>query len=180
MRFRTYRPPARSLSRSSTRSLTLCAAGSALSFVLLWLGTVTGVLDMSAAVLCGVITHLLVDQTGPSRAACSVAVCCVLCAVLVPDKTVPVLYICVGGIYPLIRPRAQKLGRLARRAVKCIAATLSILIYCVSLYIFIPSEAGKYLVPAALVLGGACFFLYDVLLERFLMIYRARFCRRRR
>ncbi len=173
-------PSARSSAHSSTRSLTLCAAGSALSFVLLWLGTVTGVLDMSAAVLCGVITHLLVDQAGVRRAACSVAVCCVLCAVLVPDKTVTVLYACVGGIYPLIRPQAQKLGRLARRAVKCIASALSILVYCASLCIFIPSETGKYLIPAALVLGGVCFFLYDVLLERFLMIYRARFCRGKR
>lgn len=165
---------------SSTRSLTLCAAGSALSFVLLWLGTVTSVLDMSATVLCGLVTYILVEAAGVGRAACSVAVSWVLCAVLLPDKTVCVLYACVGGIYPLIRPYAQKFNGFVRRTLKIAAASLSILLYCASLYLFMPSETGKYLVPAALLLGGACFFLYDVLLDRFLKIYKIRFGGKRR
>lgn len=165
---------------SSTKSLTVCAAGSALSFVLLWFGTATAVLDMSATVLCGVITALLARECGMRRAACAVAVCFILSAVLLPDKTVCVLYLTVGGVYPLVRPTAQRHGRFFGGAVKTAAALASIALYCASMYIFIPSETGKFLIPAALVLGGACFVLYDVLLGRFLVMLEHRFGTKKR
>lgn len=160
---------------SSTRSLTICAVGSALSFVLLWFGTAMAVLDMSATVLCGAVTMLLAREAGTRRAACAVAVCFVLSAVLLPDKTVCVLYLAVGGAYPLLRPTAERLGKIRGVTVKVAAALASILLYCASLYIFIPSETGKFLLPIAIMLGGACFFLYDVLLGRFLVMIERRF-----
>lgn len=149
--------------------------GAALSFVLLYLGTVTAVFDMSATVLCGIVTILLVAETGTRLTSCAVAVCTVLCAVLLPDKTVCVLYVTVGGIYPLFRPVAEKLGGVQMWLLKLAAAWISIGLYVASLYIFIPAETGKFLIPVAYALGTACFFLYDILLTRFFILYIRRF-----
>ena len=149
--------------------------GAALSVVLLWLGTVTAVLDMSAVVLCGIVTMLLAEETGVRMSSCSVAVCTVLCAVLLHDKTVCVLYAAVGGFYPLLKPAAEKLGGIRTWLLKLVAIFIFIGLYVLSLYIFVPAEAGKFLIPIAFTLGTACFVLYDVLLTRFFIIYFRRF-----
>lgn len=160
---------------SKTKKLALCAMGGALSFVLLYLGTVTAVFDMSAAVLCGVITVFLAAEAGSRMSACAVAVCAILSAALLPDKTVCVLYVTIGGIYPLIKPLAEKFGKIRMWALKLAAAWVSIGLYVGSIYIFLPSETGRWLIPGAFVLGTACFILYDVLLTRFYIIYIRRF-----
>ena len=150
----------------------MCAA---LSFVLLYLGTSTAVLDMSAAVLCGLITVMLVLEAGVKLTSCAVAVCAVLSLVILPDKTVGILYIMIGGLYPLSKPYAERLRGLRMWILKLIAMEVSIGVYVASIYLFLPSETGKYLIPASLVLGTACFLLYDVLLTRFAIVYFRRF-----
>ncbi len=149
--------------------------GAALSFVLLYLGTVTAVFDMSATVLCGIVTLLLAYEAGTKLCACAVAVCTVLCATMLPDKTVCVLYLTVGGVYPLFRPVAERLGGARMYLSKLLAALICIGVYVVSLYVFIPAETGRFLIPRAFTVGVVCFFLYDVLLTRFFILYVRRF-----
>ena len=55
--------------RTNTKKTALCAMGAALSFVLLYLGTVTAVFDMSATVLCGIVTLLLAYEAGTKLSA---------------------------------------------------------------------------------------------------------------
>ena len=146
----------------------MCAA---LSFVLLYFGTSSGVLDMSAAVLCGLITVLLSIEAGTKLTSCAVAVCAVLSLVILPDKTVGILYIMIGGLYPLVKPYAERFRGARMWVLKLLAAEVSIGVYVAAMYLFIPGETGKYLIPAAFVLGTLCFLLYDVLLTRFAIIY---------
>lgn len=146
----------------------MCAA---LSFVLLYFGTSTAVLDMSAAVLCGLITVFLAIETGVKLTSCAVAVCAVLSLVILPDKTVGILYVMIGGVYPLVKPYAERFRGLRMWALKLLVIEVSIGAYVASLYLFLPSETGKYLIPAALSLGTLCFLLYDVLLTRFTIVY---------
>ena len=146
----------------------MCAA---LSFVLLYFGTATAVLDMSASVLCGLITDFLAIEAGLKLTSCAVAVCAVLSLVILPDKTVGILYLMIGGVYPLVKPFAEKFRGVRMWALKLLATEVSIGIYVSAMYLFIPGETGKYLIPAAFVLGTLCFLLYDVLLTRFAIIY---------
>lgn len=156
---------------SKTGALALCAMCAALSFVLLYLGTSTAVLDMSAAVLCGLITVFLVMETGARLTSCAIAVCATLSLVILPDKTVGILYILIGGVYPLVKPVAERLRGVRMWVLKLLTMEVSIGIYVGAMYLFIPAETGKYLIPAAFVLGTLCFLLYDVLLTRFAVIY---------
>lgn len=162
------------MKRNNLSSLTLCATFAALSFVILYLGTATGLLDMSAAVLCGVITVMLSEECGAKMAAGAVAVCATLSFIILHDKTVAVLYLLVGGLYPLLKPVADKRRRGVAIAVKLVAAVVSILGYVLAIRLFLPSEATKWLLYAGFPLGVLCFALYDVLLTRFALIYRYR------
>ena len=164
----------RSVKRSSLTSLTLCGTFSALSFAVLYLGTATGVLDMSAAVLCGVITAMMSEECGWKTASGGVAVCTVLSFILLHDKTVAVLYLLAGGLFPLVKPAADRRRRLPSILIKLTVAVLSVLAYGAAVMLFIPSEATKWLLYAGLPLGVLCFALYDVLLTRFAILYRFR------
>ncbi|MCQ2455877.1 MAG: hypothetical protein MJ096_00820 [Clostridia bacterium] len=160
--------------RSETSNLALCAICAALSFVVLALGTATAVLDMSACVVAGLATVVMMLETDTAHTACAVAVCFILCAVLLPDKTVAALYLMIGGVYPLVKPIADRLRRVPRIAVKLAAAEISIAVYVAMMKIFMPSEVEGYIAIVFFVLGTLCFFLYDVLLSRFRILYEVR------
>jgi len=149
--------------------------GAALSFVLLYLGYSTAVFDMSASVICGVITVIIAYEAGVRLTTCAIAVCTFLCAVFIEDKTVFVLYLTVGGIYPLVKPLAERFYGPRRIVLKLISAVCAVGLYVASFYIFIPAETGRYLIPIALTAGVFCFFLYDVLLTRAFILYIRRF-----
>ena len=156
---------------SETSKIALCASLAALSFVALALGTATAVLDMSACVVAGLATAVMMRETDTAHAACAVAVCFILCAVLLPDKTVAALYLTVGGVYPFVKPIADRLRRVPRIALKLAVMEASIAVYVVMMKIFMPSEVEGYIALAFFALGTLCFFLYDVLLSRFGIIY---------
>lgn len=159
---------------NGTAKLTLCAMFTALSFVFMYFGGVTGLLDMSAAVLAGLVTVMTVSECGMKMTACSVAACAVLCLALIADKTVGVLYLFTSGVYPLVKPFADRRKRTVAWSIKLAAAVAVILIYIGAIFLFLPSEAGKFIIPVGLVFGTLCFVLYDILLTRFEIIYFAR------
>lgn len=156
------------------RRLTVCAMSAAISFVLLFIGGTSGIFDMSAVALCGLITVIAVTEAGVRLAVGAVAVCSVLTLILLPDKSVGILYIMAGGLYPLAKPAAERFGKILQWVVKIAVAEMIIGIYTAFMMLFMPEEAEGFLVPLAFILGTVCFILYDVLLTRFAAIYRLR------
>lgn len=159
---------------NNTAKLTLCAMFTALSFVFMYLGGVTGLLDMSAAVIAGLVTVMTVSECGMKMTSCSVAACAVLCLVLIADKTVGILYLFTSGVYPMIKPFADRRKKAVAWSIKLATAVSVILIYIGAIFLFIPSEASEFIIPVGLVLGIFCFVLYDILLTRFDIIYFVR------
>ena len=83
-------------SNSGTRSaLRLCAAAMicALSFALMYMGTLTGVGDLCAAVLGALGTAFAVIELGGAWPWIIAAACSVLCLLLLPDKFAALEYI---------------------------------------------------------------------------------------
>ena len=157
-----------------TIKLTTAAMCAAFSFVLMYFGTVTGVLDMSASVLCGLFTFIILRECNITLALGSVAVCFVLTFVLLPDKTASILYLTVGGLYPVFKPVAERVGGWVSWMIKVICAALIVMIYVGAVFFFIPAEATLTMIPAGLAFGVVCFILYDILLTRFAIIYERR------
>lgn len=169
----------RNSKRAQLRSLCVAALSAALSLVFLFFGSTSGIFDMSAVVVCGLLTVVSVTEAGRRRTACSVAVCTTLSFLILPDKSTALLYLTAGGIYPLIKPYAERFGKIVSRIIKLCAAEVVIGIYTAFLMLFMPGEFSKALIPAAVLLGTACIAVYDILLTRFELIYRARISRER-
>ena len=146
----------------------------ALSFVLLYIGTLSGVLDMSASVLCGLLTLILMRETSRGVCFASLAATAVLAFVLIPDKTAGVLFVTLSAAYPFARGLFPKAKRGVKIAYKICLAAVIVLVYAAAVILFIPAEATAMLLPAALALGVPCILIYDVLLSRFAIIYELR------
>ena len=149
----------------------ICAA---LSVVVVAVGYATGLLDMSAVVICGLITGALCSECGARSAFLSVLVSTILIGVFMPDKTLAVLSFTAGGAYPILRRRFDRMSPVASLVAKVITAELMCGAYIGAIFLFVPSEAGRYIIPVGLVGGLIVFLLYDVLLRRFEMIYHVR------
>lgn len=150
----------------------MCAA---LSFVLLYGGTMTAVLDMSSAVLSGLVTVVLLRECSRRHALCAVGVTFALTFILLHDKTVSVLYLGAGGVYPILKPTLDRVRRKwLSWALKLLCGGVIAGVYVAAIFLFVPAEAAPLLIPAGLFLGIVCILLYDVLLTRFRTVYELR------
>jgi len=92
----------------TSRRIAFCGIMAALTLVLLYLGSMT-VLDLSAVILCALLTMLVVVECGKRAAWITIAAAGVLALLIVPYKTLAVLYIFMGGIYPILKAIFERL-----------------------------------------------------------------------
>ena len=146
----------------------------ALSFTVMYLGTLTSILDMTACAICSALTTVLYRECGRCPTVTAVSVCSVLCFVFLPDKTSAVLYATVGAAYPLVHIFAKKLNRTPARCVKLFTGAVIILLYVGAMLLFVPAEATVKMIAPAMLLGLPCFIMLDVLLTRLMPLYEFR------
>ena len=161
--------------KTQIRAVCVSAMCAALSVVLLLLGQALQVFDISAAVLGGIVTASVAVSFGGGYAAGQMLVCTVLSALLLPDKTGAVLYFAVGGVYPLIKPWAEKFR--FPWVIKSATAVLLTGMYAAAFLLLLPSEATE--TVGVIPIAGICFclllfFLYDILLTRLIRKYGGR------
>lgn len=162
------------MKEGKTLRLTVASMGAALSFALMYLGVVSGILDMSASVICGVLTLIMLRECGAKLTLISTVVCTVLCAVLIHDKTVWLLYLTVGGLYPLVKGLLDRWNSIISWVLKLAFAVGTALLYILVTLIFIPSAGALMMIPVGVPLAVFCFVLYDVLLTRIAPLYERR------
>ena len=165
-------------SNSGTRSaLRLCAAAMicALSFALMYIGTLTGVGDLCAAVLGALGTAFAVIELGGAWPWIIAAACSVLCLLLLPDKFAALEYIMLGGVYPIIKSYAERLPKAAAWAVKFAYFNL-MLTGCLAIAKFVllidESWAGFNVLVYAL--ANAAFLIVDISLTVLISAYITR------
>lgn len=98
---------------------------SALSVVVLLLGAVIDVLDLSSAVLAGFCVLAMRVRYGRTGAAAVYGTSAVLAFLLLPNKVPAVLYIFYGGLYPLVKPEIERIKSRALQWVLKLAFVLA-------------------------------------------------------
>ena len=93
---------------NSTRKLTTCALLAALGVVLLYLGSLVEVLDVSMAVIVSLFCIFAVIEYGGSAPWLIYAVTGVLSLILLPIKTPALLYLLFFGYYPILKEKLEK------------------------------------------------------------------------
>ena len=146
-----------------------CGIISALSVVFLLLGSVLDIFDITMAIAASVLIMITYEEMR-YKAFYVYFVTFVIAVLICPNKLIPIEY-ALFGIYPVLRPLTNRLGKVLSIAVRVLYAYLassgvSLLIH----YIFMPLEPVWFVVcyfAASLLI----FLLFDVILKRFSVYY---------
>lgn len=156
----------------NTRRLVVSAILSAVSFVIMYLGTLTGVMDLCAVVVGAVCCAFAVIELSGIWPWLVCAVTSVLCLVLLPDKFCALEYVALGGIYPILKSLFERLPAAVSWTLKAIAFNL-LLTACLVVGKFIFGLKDEWVAFNIVVylLGNITFFIFDIALTTFISYY---------
>ncbi len=158
-------------SSTLTRKLAFAAVMTALSVIFLWLGSLS-VLDLSSVVLCALVTMILVVEAGERYAWLTTAAVTVLGLLLLPDKILAVLYLFLGGMYPILKAWLEKYPYWLSWLFKISTMdTMLLLTIAASKLIFVAEEPFFDFTWMVVLVGSLFFVIYDLALSTFVTLY---------
>ena len=157
-----------------TKKISISAILSALSVVLLYLGSVLEVLDLSAAALASIaIVFAQIELKNPYPYLIYFTVS-LLAVLLLPSKFSAMVYVFFGGIYPIIKEFAERRPGIVCLLIKVLGFLVLMLIASLALvYIFLLPKAELFSTYYAVVFLLCCvtFVLYDYALTVLISLY---------
>ena len=161
-------------SKTLILSRRLCIAGvlSALGFVIMYLGALSGVFDLCAVVVGALCCIFAVIELGGCWPWLVASVTGVLCLVLLPDKFAALEYIALGGLYPILKSHFEKLPRIFSWIAKLISLNV-MLTACLLIAKYLMGIKDDWVAfsPIVYLLANGFFLLYDVALTKFISVY---------
>ena len=157
-----------------TRRIAICAMLSAVGVVVLYLGSLIEVLDISMAVIASVFVIFAVIEYGKAAPWMIYGVTGILSAILLPQKLPAAIYILFCGFYPIIKEKIEKLGsRVAQWAIKEIVFNVCLIVLMLlSRYLLYLDKDGLFVFEAVFfLLANGTFVIYDIALTRLISLY---------
>lgn len=151
----------------------------ALSFVLMYVGALTGVFDLCAVTLGALGCAFAVIEMGGGWPWLVAAVTGTLSVILLPDKFAALEYIVLGGVYPIIKSYIERLPKISAWVVKLLYfnAMLTVCLL-VAKYVLAVQDEWAVLSVAAYAMSNVFFVVFDVALTMFISMYMIRFRKR--
>ena len=187
-------PPRRTRRSHTTRRIAMCAVLCALAVVMLGLGAVIEVIDITAAAVASLVLLPILLCYGARYAWLSYAVTGVLGVLLMPQSLGAWMFAGLTGFYPIIKQKLDRLPRLLGWAVKLMLLTAVLLLYLAIFYFIMLGGEGSILdaflkgfgeeegTPlmawAVVVLSLFTYILFDLLIDRLLILYYLRWQKR--
>lgn len=171
-----------------TKKLTLGAMLAAIGAVLLLLGSLFQVLDLSMAAIASFVCIIAVIELGSSWAWIIYAVVGVISVLLRPTSFAPWVYIAFLGYYPIIKEKIERLIKPLSWALKMLCFNVALILSCVVMYFLFTAEspanvfdffntllgmptAGTAVAIGLYVFVNFVFVIYDIALTRLISTY---------
>ena len=162
--------------------LTVSAMLCALSVIILALGSVIEVVDLSVAVIASLLCVWAVIEMGGMYPWLIWIVTSTLGMILLPLKTPALFYAVAFGFYPMIKELAEKRTQFVAWIIKLVTFHACLALMFFGLYLFFPAVLEGSMQPLILigtyVLSLAVFIIYDIALSRLITLYVFKFRRR--
>lgn len=161
------------MQRNNTKRLTTCAMFCALGVILLYLGSLIEVADISMAVIASLFCVLAVIEYGKGAPWTVFAVTAVLSLLLLPNKSAAVYYTFFFGFYPILKAYFERLDKVKAWILKEIVfnVSLAVIIVIVKLLLMPGVDIPVMMYVIAVVLCEGVFLLYDIALTRLITFY---------
>ncbi|MBP3666958.1 MAG: hypothetical protein J6K29_07900 [Clostridia bacterium] len=180
-------PPRRTRRSRTTRRIAMCAVLCALSVVMLGLGALIEVIDITAAAVASLALLPILLCYGARYAWLSYAVTGVLGVLLMPQSLGAWMFAGLTGFYPIVKQRLDRLPRVLSWLVKLLLLTAVLLLYLAVFYFVMLGGEGSLLdaflggfgesdgkpIIAWVTIGLSVFtyVLFDLLIDRLLILY---------
>ena len=173
--------------RKTTRRVATCGVFCALAVVMLGLGAVIEVLDITASAAAALILLPVLLCYGGKFAWLTYAVTAILGVLLMPHSLAAWMYAGLTGFYPMVKRGLDKLPLLLGWAVKLLLLTAVLLLYLAVFYFILLGGEGSFtdaflkgfgeadsppvMAWAVVGLSVFTFVLFDLLIDRLLVLY---------
>ena len=155
--------------------LTLSAMLTALSVVILYLGSLIDVLSLTAVAIASLPMLFAVRELPALYRLFLYAGTTVLAALLLPSPEAAVLYALLGGLYPMIKFPIEHLRRPLPLLLKLLYVNLLITVSeLLTVLVFLLPPSTWYVLLALYLIGNPALLLYDRVLDRLLIYYEVR------
>lgn len=159
----------------------------ALGVIILYIGSLIEVLDISMAAIASLICILTVAEYGRIYAWMVFAATALAAMLVLPEKFTPSLYALLLGYYPILKELIERIGKKSGRkaygvlrwAVKLVYFNIALLaVALVAVFVLMLPDSGEWLEITIFILANVTFVLYDVLLTRLTGAYFHKFRKR--
>ena len=157
-----------------TKRLTVCAMLGALGVVVLYLGSMIEVIDISMAVIASLFAIFAVIEYGAPYAWSIYAITGVLSIVLLPNKIPALMYIFFFGFYPIIKEKIERRSsKLTQWVLKEILFNVCLVLLMVLGNYLLMIDVKSWIVIEIVffLLANGVFPVYDVALTRLISLY---------
>lgn len=165
------------MSRSSMRIkyITVSAMLCALGVILMSVGSLIEVLDLSTAVLASMLCVYAVIEIGKGYPWMIWLATSILSLILLPIKTPAIFYALFAGFYPILKEKLERLSRPISWLLKLVTFHVCLGLIFLILKLFLPSAletaGGRWMMVALYGLALVCFVVYDIALTRLITFY---------
>ncbi len=164
-----------------TKTVAMSGVLSAVAIVLMTIGSLITVLDMSAAFAAGFAVVVAMIELDVAAAAGVYAVSGVLAFALLPDKFTAATFLCGGGLYPILKSFCEKIkNKPLSWAFKLVLSNVLLTaIVWLGEYFVVPGDDPLGFRAWVYVLGNFIFIAYDLALTMIITKYYAIFKNKR-
>ena len=172
----------------------MCAVLCALAVVMLGLGAVIEVIDITAAAVAALVLLPILLCYGARYAWLSYAVTGVLGVLLMPQSLGAWMFAGLTGFYPIVKQRLDRLPRVLSWAVKLLLLAAVLLLYLgIFYFVMLGGEGSLFdaflkgfgeedgtplMAWAVIILSLFTYILFDLLIDRLLILYYLRWQKR--
>ncbi len=152
----------------------------ALGVVILYIGSLIEVLDISMAAIASLLCIIAVIEYGRGYAWLVFAATATLAMLVLPEKFTPSLYALIIGYYPMIKELVERIGKkravkgapVLQWAIKLLFFNCALLVFALfTIYLLALPESEEWMKTTMLLLSNAAFVLYDIALTRLISTY---------
>ena len=155
-----------------TRKIAVSAMLSTLGVVILYLGSIVNVLDLTTVAIASLFIFFAVIELGTPFQYLIYFVTSLLSILILPDKFAGLAYFLFGGIYPVFKEKFERLHSIVSWVLKFVFFNVVLsLIVAVSVYIMHIEDAEIGFTIALYGLGNVAFLLYDIATTKLLTFY---------
>lgn len=151
--------------------MALCSLFSALGVIILYMGSLIEIIDLTMAVIASLLVIFAVIEIGGVYPWLIYAVTSLLAFLLLPNKFVVAVYASFAGFYPILKSKIERVKGIACALIKLGVFNLCLLaMWGISRLFLIPLESEYGIAITAIALN-LVFALYDFALTRLISAY---------